>query len=219
MKKNFVTTEKDNSIIEITFINLVLKCPASAKRCDCPFNSLRKLFSNRIREVIPYINMERVIDILNDHKLCYSSLNTNNKNVKKNKNHRDGALIWKNNFNIGLLTFELKARNYIKYQNEFACIFNCEKNNTTLHWNRNFILHLAYLLFLLKEKGHIRCQGSKGLFKKVQEILVDFNNEPFPKNSLVKLSSKIVKNKSNYSDIVANIEKIVSAFERTKIDY
>lgn len=213
MKTPTATEGNIVTINETTFINLVKKCPKSYNKINCKFLLLRKLFASRIKYIIPHIDNQCLNELINEHLEC-SNESTSETRHESKKNTNKGHLIWKNRINIGILTYELKKMNWIKSQNEFSNIFSPDRHNNKLHWNRNYISHLAYLIFILKEKGYIRCQNTKGHFKMIEEILVDFNNESFPKNSLVKLSSKIIRDNSKYSDIVSLIENILNVIER-----
>lgn len=118
-------------------------------------------------------------------------------------------LKWTCKRNIGLLTTELKRKQWIASQNEFAKLFNNQDRNLKVRWNENYKYELARLLFVLNEKDFIRPIPSKGYFTIAEHYIVNFSGQPFAKNTLKKLSSKVTQEPDKYKEIIEVIAELI----------
>ena len=189
-------------------IKLVENCPLNVPLATCPLNQYRHSNSDEVSNFILSFDINILVDIINHHLDCISSRIKNDSQAKISKNDSK-YLVWNCKKNIGILTFELKKRNWIKSQNEFAKLFTCDIIDLKIHWNSNHLYELAYLIYRLKNEGFINSINSKGYFMIVEKHIFDFNNNSFKKNFLVKLSSIISSNEDKYIGIINEVNHII----------
>lgn len=120
------------------------------------------------------------------------------------------GLIWTDKGNIDLLAYELKKRDCIKDKKQWVGLFDASREPSRVAFNRDFMGHLAHLLFYLHKEGYITTKGTKGYFALVEGSLKDYSNKLFAKNSLKRLSSKINSNPSRYAGIISDVKNIVA---------
>jgi hypothetical protein len=120
---------------------------------------------------------------------------------------KEKVLLWTQRVNIGVLTSELKKRNWIKSQNEFAKLFEKPDKSLKVRWDMNYKYELAHLLLELKDGDFIRPR--KGFFLIIERHIVDFDGTITPKNSLKKISSKITTDPEKYAEITKTVDEII----------
>jgi hypothetical protein len=102
-------------------------------------------------------------------------------------------------------------KNYIFSENEFKQLFAELHNDAKIRCNANKLLHMAYLLYRLKEDNFFLVLCNKGYFSYAEEHFTDFEGNNLRKNKLKNLSSKVNTNKDKYRFICKEIDDIINA--------
>lgn len=118
-------------------------------------------------------------------------------------------LKWTNKVNIGILTNDIKKRNWIKSQHEFARLFDNTDKNHKVHCNMQYKYEVSFLLFRLKEEHFFYPVYSKGYFSFAEQHIVDYSENFLPNNTLKYISSKIFNNPDKYFVIINEVENII----------
>lgn len=132
--------------------------------------------------------------------------------ITKIEPSKEKLLLWTQRINIGILTSELKKRNWIKSQHKFAKLFEKPDKSLRVRWDMNYKYELAHLLLELKDGDFIRPR--KGFFLIIERYIVDFDGTTIPKNSLKKISSKITTDPVKYAEIIKTVDELIKLISK-----
>ncbi len=191
-------------------LSLFLSCPLNEPLENCILKEIRLKPLSEIKKTVKSIQEPSLKIIIEKHESCFNNrLNTLHSKISPDKNP-DTYLKWISKVNIGLLTYELKKRKWIKSQNEFAKLFKIKPSNDyKVHWDLSKEEELAFLLHELKRKNFFIIKGSKGFFKYIECHIVGFNEETLKMNHLKKICSEIVTDEKKHSNVKNEIDNIV----------
>jgi hypothetical protein len=119
-------------------------------------------------------------------------------------------VIWMEQVDIGILSFSLKKRKWIKSKREFWKLFEEDCENSSIRFDMRYKWQMAYLIHILKREGFIRTQPTKGHFKIVQDKIIGFKDDRLPEDDLKRMATRVKKNEHKYYDIVMEVKKIMS---------
>lgn len=204
----------NTNINEKQLIALLYSCPLCITKRDCVLYYLREKSDGNFLKTVKSLTIDEIIYYVSIHTRCFKervkedtlALNPFNR-LKKVR--IKPSLKWTGKGNLDFLTYELKKRNWIKSRNNFNFLFKDNVSDIKVLWHSRYKYELAYLLFKLKEEGFIQPVNSKGYFRIAEKQIVDFSGNPFRKNSLKKISSKISSDTERYADITKEVNNVI----------
>lgn len=119
--------------------------------------------------------------------------------------------IWNDHYSLAELAHQLKNENLVKRKKDVFDLFNTPSEDLLVEWDFTRRAQLAYLLYRLFTDGYCYIRGSKGYFAYAEQHFTGFKGEPFPKESLRKLSYKINKEPNKHQDVIRQIEGILES--------
>lgn len=132
------------------------------------------------------------------------------KRIKTDSTEKCRSIYWLEKGKLFELVYILKKKNYIKSKKDLFAFFQSPKPGIIVQCNAKKKYHIAYLLYRLFNENYVCITGNKGYFCCAEMMFYDYEGNPFKRNSLKKISSKIFKNKEKYLHVRKEIDAIIS---------
>jgi hypothetical protein len=110
---------------------------------------------------------------------------------------------------LAALVSTLKKKQCIKRQKDIYDLFQNPNDKVKVRWAAHCKPLLAHLLFRLFAEGYCCIRGTKGYFSYAEKHFVGFDGQPFAKDSLKKMSSKVNNYPGRYEDVRREAEVIL----------
>ena len=200
---------------ERELIGILYSCPLGEPASNCVLYQIRNEIKSDYQNAIDSFEKEKIPEILSEHKKCLVKRFRNNDIEQTIKNyhklHNEIAYLhWTKKCNIGILTSELKKREWIKSQSEFSELFENTEIKRKIYWNMKFKYELALLLFKLKESHFFHPMNTKGYFIFAENHILSYSENKLPKNTLKYMCYKILNKPEKYFYTIMEVDEIMN---------